>query len=100
MLLVLPMTSILFGISGIYLGVVTVNETGITFDVLVYYLYIYGIIISIFNCYPSIPMNKALLSVGTGALIVFMNGHENILFCVTPYLREMYTVTVCTFTAK
>ena len=62
----LSLSYILFCVSGIATG----NENGIPYDVLGSYLDICGTTISILNCYPRIPLIKALFLVIFEAWII------------------------------
>ena len=75
--------SVLFGVSGISLGIITGNETIITYDVLVDSLYVCGTRIYIFNFSPRISLTKALFSVNIEALNVFSIVHENMVLHAT-----------------
>ena len=45
-------------------------------------------------------MTKALFLVIMKILIIFIDGHKNMVFSSTPYPRSNYTVTGCGFTIK
>ena len=85
----LPLTSVLFCVSGITIG----NETGIPSDVLGASLDLCGTIISSLNCSTRLQLTNVLFSAIIEALIVCRNGHENMLLHDTPYPRLRETVT-------
>ena len=72
-----------FCVYGISSGIVTFNEIGNPYDVLVPPLDLCGTIIYSFNCSTSIPITKTFFSVNIEALIIFRNGHKNMVFQVT-----------------
>ena len=92
----LPLNSMLFCVYGIVTG----NGTGSTYDVLVSSLDLCITSISRLNCSPRSPLNKALFSVITEALIVYRNWHENMVLHATPSPRLRETVTSCKFNMK
>ena len=67
----LPLSFVLFCVSGIATG----NETGSPSDFLVDYLDFFGTIIYIFNLSLRGPLTKALFLVTIEALIVFIKFH-------------------------
>ena len=81
----IPMTSVLFFISGIANG----NANGSPYDVLGASLDLCGTTISILNCYPRNKMTKELFLVIIEALIVCRNGHKKMVFNATPSPRAM-----------
>ena len=93
---IIPLSSVLFCVSGI----TTSNGTVSTSDVLGYYLALCGTIIYIFNFSPGSPLTKALLLVIIESLIIFRNGHENMVLHANNYPRAKETVTGCAFTTK
>ena len=95
-----PPPYVFLSISVINLGIRTVNETGIPYNFLHASLDIFGAIILILNCYTRIPIAKVLLLVVLEDLIIFRNGHKNMLLHATPSLSENYTVISCEFIMK
>ena len=100
MLSVLPLPSILFGVSIIYSGIVNVNETGIPYDLFCASLSLFGTIISMMNFYSRIPLTNLLLSVSISSLIFLKNVHIKMLLYTSMYSRTKYTVIGFVFTMK
>ena len=73
---VINITYFCFGVFRVSSGMITINETGIPYDVLVPYLSLCWSIIYIFNCYPRIPLIHVLFLVNDKPLIVYINCHE------------------------
>ena len=93
---ILPLTSVLFFVSGI----VTLNETGNPSGDLVTSLDLCGTIISRLNCYPRITLNKELFSVIIEALFFCRKVHEKRVLHAIPSPRSMETFTGCLLTKK
>ena len=91
---------ILFGISIIYLGIVTGNETSISYDILGDSLDLYCTTTPILIFSPKVLLTNVLLSVNIEALIISINGHENIVLHATTFTRENDTVIVGVCTKK
>ena len=89
----LPLSSVLFCVSGIVTG----NETVSPSDCLGASLDIFQTIISRLNCSPMIPLTKAFLLVIIEVLVVCSNGHENMVLHATPSPKVKETVTGCPF---
>ena len=81
-------------------GIVTGNETGSPYDVLGDPLALRWTTISSLNCYHSIPLTKALLSVIIKVLIVCSNSHKDMVLHATPSPRDRETVTGFLFTTE
>ena len=78
----------------------TGNETGSPYNVLGDFLDLCETIIPTLNCYPRSPLTKTLFLVMIEALIVFRNGHKNMVLHAIPYTRARGAVTGCPFTTK
>ena len=92
MLSMLPLSSMIFGITGI--------DNSITSDILDPPLALCGTTISILNRSTKIKMTKVLFLVTIQALIVCRNSHENLELHDTNSTRSRDTVTGCDFTKK
>ena len=80
--------------------VVTGNETGSPSGVLIASLDLRGTIISNLNCSHRSQLTKELFLVIIESLIVFNNGHENMVLYATPSPRARENVTRFTFTTN
>ena len=92
----LPLSSVLFCVSGIVAG----NETGTPSDVFGACLSLFGTIVFSLNCYPRIPLTKVLFWVITEFLVFCSNVHENMVLHATPYTSSRDTDTSCVFYMK
>ena len=86
MILVLPLSSVLFGVSVVSSWMIAGNKTDIPSDVFGYYLTFLDHFPTL-NCYPRIPSTEMLLSKNIKACIDFRKSHGNMVFCATPYAR-------------
>ena len=80
--------------------ITTSNKTGSPSGILGDFLDICGTIISRLNFSPRSPLTKALLLVIIKALIIFRDGHENMVLHATPSSWAKETFTGCPFTTK
>ena len=96
MIYLLPLYFMLSSFTWIKTG----NGTGGPSDVLVASLALCVTIIYILNCSPSSTLTKALLLVNIEDLIVYRNGHRNMVLHATRSPKVMETVTGFTFTKK
>ena len=93
---IMPLTSMLFSLSGI----VTVDETVSTSDFLGSSLDLCGTIINILNFSPRSPLTKALFLVIIEVWIICRNSYKKMVLHATPSPRARETVTCYPFTTE